>query len=433
MSRKVKIGLIGLGTIGTGVARIFFEQNEPFAEEFGDTVELARIADKDISDRGVAIPEGVLTSDVQGMLTDPEIDVIIELIGGIEPARTFVLTAIENGKHVVTANKALLATHGDEILSAASDKGVDVRFEASVGGSIPILRALHESLQTSRIQSIYGILNGTTNYILTRMEREGADYGSLLKSAQEQGFAERDPTTDVTGKDSLQKLTLLLRIGFRAVISPDAIMCEGIEQITPMDISYARDYGYTIKLLATAKRHGNRIEARVAPAMIPRDSVMANCSYEYNAVEVMGDQFGTQVFYGKGAGQRPTATVVASDALDIASHIQTGAPLCRVGSMLHDTDVSTLVRPEEMMQRHYVRMEVADRAGVLEDIAGVFSSERISIATVDQKSTSESDSVPLIIMTHKASETAIKRATGKLATLLAVRPPIQHIRIEDLV
>ena len=433
MSRKVNVGLIGLGTIGTGVARIFLEQNAPFADEFGDTVTLKRIADKDTSDRGVTIPEGVLTTDVQSVLTDPEIDIIVELVGGIEPARQFVLAAIENGKHVVTANKALLSAHGDEIFEAAQAKSVDVLFEASVGGSIPILRALRQSLQTSRIQGMYAILNGTTNYILTRMAEEGADYDAMLSVAQEKGFAERDPTADVTGRDSLQKLTLLLRLGFQASVPANKILCEGIEHITPMDIHFAREFGYTIKLLAVAGRKGDAIEARVHPAMIPSQSVMANVSNEYNAIEVVGDQFGTQVFYGKGAGQNPTATVVASDVLDIASLLLKGVPPCRVQGLLCKPERSKLVRPEDIRQRHYVRLEVVDRAGVLEEIAHEFAAERISIETVIQKGRSNGDTVPLIIMTHKAGETAIKRAVGRLATLLAVRPPIQHIRVEDLI
>ena len=432
MSRKVHLGLIGLGTIGTGVARIFFEENAPFIKEFGDNVVLSRIADKDLSDRGVKIPDGVLTSDVQSVLTDPEIDVIIELVGGIEPARTFVMAAIENGKHVVTANKALLSAHGDEIFGAALEKGVDVMFEASVGGSIPILRALRESLQTSRIHDIYAILNGTTNYILTRMADEGADYHAMLTSAQELGFAERDPTADVTGKDTLQKLTLLLRLGFQASVSPEKILCEGIEHITPIDIAFAKEYGYTIKLLAVASRRGEAIEARVHPLMIPSSSVMANVNHEYNAVEVVGDQFGRQMFYGKGAGQNPTATVVVSDALDIASCIMSGVQPCRVKNLLCPKDGVRLLNPEEIRQKHYVRLEVVDKAGVLEEIAHVFAAERISIETVIQKSgRGQGQTVPLIIMTHEAGETSIKRALGRLATLLAVRPPIQHIRVED--
>ncbi len=432
MSNIIKIGLLGLGTIGTGVARIFFEQNETFAREFRDEVQLARIADLDTSDRGIAIPNGVITDDAMDVIGDPEISVIVELVGGIEPARSFVLAAIDEGKHVVTANKALLAAHGDEISRAAAENGVDVLFEASVGGSIPILRALRESLFPSRIQSIYGILNGTTNYILTRMTLEGGDYDSLLKNAQEQGFAERDPTSDVSGSDSLQKLTLLLRLGFRAMVEPGKVLCEGIETITPLDIAYAGELGYTIKLLAVAKRHHDgQVEARVHPAMIPQSSVLANVNYEYNAIEVVGDLFGSQIFYGKGAGQSPTATVVVSDALDIAARVKCGNATCRVRNLLPLEDAPKLKRREEMLSRHYVRMEVSDQAGVLELIAREFARHAISIETVHQKGRSESETVPLVIVTHEASETNMERAMESLRGLLCVRPPIQHIRIEN--
>jgi len=432
MSRRVHIGLIGLGTIGVGVARLFLEKPALFASRVSDGVTLKRVADKDLSDRGIRIPDGMLTNDVMSVITDPEIDIIIELIGGIEPARTFTLAAIEHGKHVVTANKALLSVHGEEIFRAAYAKGVDVMFEGSVGGSIPILRALRESLYTSHIHSIYGIVNGTTNYILTRMSEEGASYEDMLRSAQKQRFAERDPSSDVTGQDSLQKLTILLRLGFHAVVPPERILCEGIQKITPMDIAYAHELGYEIKLLAIAKRQGNRIEARVHPAMIPGTSVMAGVRYEYNAIEVIGEEFGTQVFYGKGAGQRPTATVVVSDALDLAARIQSGTPTSRVGELLDGGNSPALVEAEELILRHYVRLEVVDRAGVLAEIARVFAGEKISIESVIQKGRASGVTVPLVIMTHEASEASLTRAVNQLGALNVVHGPVQRIRVEEL-
>jgi len=433
MSRPVNVGLVGLGTIGTGVARLFFEQSAGFAWRYNAPVVLRRIADKDLAtDRGVAIPEGVLTDDVMSVLADPDIDIIIELVGGIEPARRFILAAIEHGKHVVTANKALLSAHGDEIFRAAADRGVDVLFEASVGGSIPILRALRTSLQTSRIQSIFGIVNGTTNYILTRMAGEGASYADMLRSAQEHGFAERDPSADVTGRDSLQKLVIMLRLGFSAVVRPADVLCEGIEGITPSDIAYANELGYTVKLLAVAKRQGDRIEARVHPAMIPSDSVMAGVKYEYNAIEVVGEEFGTQVFYGKGAGQRPTATVVVSDVLDIAARVRCGMSCSRVHELLDDGASPALVPQDDLTVRHYVRLEVVDRAGVLSEIARVFARENISIESVIQKGRATGETVPLVIMTHEAREAALRAAVDYLAKLAVVHAPVQRIRVEDL-
>jgi len=432
MSKPVNIGLVGLGTIGTGVASLFYEKSATFAARTAAPVRLTQIADKDLSERDVSIPDGVLSSDVDGLLSNPDIDIVIELVGGTGFARTVVLKAIENGKHVVTANKALLAAHGEEIFRAAHDKCVDVAFEAAVGGSIPILKALRESLSTSRIDSVYGIVNGTTNYILTRMANEGAPYDELLRSAQDAGFAERDPSADVKGWDSQQKLAILMRLAFGTVVRADDILCEGIEHITPLDIDYAREFGYAIKLLAIAKRHGEKLEARVHPAMIPAKTLIADVQYEYNAIEVIGDEFGTQVFYGKGAGRRPTATVVVSDALDIAQRIQSGAPCSRVREIIDRQDAPTLVPPDGLSMRHYVRLEVKDHAGVLEDIAHVFASENISIESVVQKGRATAETVPLVIMTHEAKEAAVSSAVRQLEELDAVRPPVQRIRIEDL-
>jgi len=430
--RPVQIGLIGMGTIGTGVARLFLERVAKLPSRFPRGVRLARIADKVPGNRGLALPDGMFTEDAMSVINDPNIDIIIELIGGIEPARSLILAAIGQGKHVVTANKALLAARGEEILRAAHERGVDILFEGSVGGSIPILRALREGLFPSAIHSIYGILNGTTNYILTRMAEEGASYEAMLKTAQEQRFAERDPTSDVSGQDSLQKLTILLRLGFHAVVSPEDILCEGIETITPLDIAYAQELGFCIKLLAVAKCHGDRIEARVHPAMIPSTSVMADVRYEYNAIEVVGAEFGTQVFYGKGAGQRPTATVVVSDALDLAARIRDGIASSRVGELLDDGTTPPLVGPEELMLRHYVRLEVVDRTGVLAEIARVFAAQSISIESVIQKGRAARDTVPLIIMTHEASEAALARAIEQFGSLAVVKGPVQRIRVEEL-
>lgn len=432
MNRSINIALLGIGTIGTGVARIFFENSHRFANRSDCVPRITRIVDKDASDRGVAIPEGVISDDLEGALSDPEIDIVVELFGGTGIAREATLKAIANGKHVVTANKALISAHGDEIFAAAHAQGVDVLFEASVGGSIPILRALRESLFTSRIDSLFGIVNGTTNYILTRMAEEGAPYAELLKSAQELGFAEADPSADVKGWDSQQKLGILLRLAFGAAVDAKEILCEGIEDISPVDIAYAAEFGYSIKLLATAKRHGDQIEARVHPAMIPASSVMAGVKHEYNAVEVVGEDFGTQIFYGKGAGQTPTATVVASDVLDIAQRIASGAQCCRVGALLPRADAPSLIPSDDLTMRHYLRLEVEDRAGVLEVISRALAVERISIESVMQKGRAERKTVPLIIMTHEASEAAIRRAIERFGNIEPVTGKVQHIRVEEL-
>ncbi len=433
MPRPIHVGLLGLGTIGTGVARLLLDRSAPSRDEAAQVV-LKRIADLDHSDRGLTIPDGVLIDDAMALIADPDIDIVVELVGGIDPARKFVLAAIDSGKHVVTANKALIAAHGDDIFRAAHERGVDVLFEASVGGSIPILRALRESLQTSKLESLFGIVNGTCNYILTRMTNEGASYDDMLASAQEEGFAERDPTADVTGGDSVQKLAILLRLGFGAPVSPESLLCEGIESVAPVDIAYATELGYRIKLLAIAKRRGDSIDARVHPAMIPIGKVMADVSFEYNAIEVVGDEFGTQVFYGKGAGQRPTATVVVSDVLDIAGRLSDGMATSRVGNLLGDGSTPAIVPDDEIATRHYVRLDVLDQPGVLSDIARVLATNDISIESVIQKGPRrDADGVvPLVIMTHEAREADVNSAVASLAQLDVVRAPVQRIRVEDL-
>ncbi|OEU62885.1 MAG: homoserine dehydrogenase, partial [Desulfuromonadales bacterium C00003094] len=309
--KEIKVGLLGFGTIGAGVVKVLQQNAELMTDRLGASMKLARIADLDITtDRGVQVEKGVLTTDADQVLTAPDIDIVIELIGGYEPARSFVLKAIEHGKHVVTANKALMAKYGQEILAAAADKGVEVMFEASVGGGIPVLSAIKENLCVNRFRSIFGILNGTCNYILTRMTDEGADFGDVLKDAQQQGYAEADPTFDIEGIDTAHKLAILVSLCYGTQVDCDDIYLEGISQISSTDIQFARQFGYKIKLLAISKEVNGEIEARVHPTMIPQNAPLADVDGVFNAVRLVGDFVGPVMLYGQGAGMDATASAV---------------------------------------------------------------------------------------------------------------------------
>ncbi|MCD6334770.1 MAG: homoserine dehydrogenase [Candidatus Latescibacteria bacterium] len=433
MGKEINAGLIGFGTIGRGVARLMLERSGEFMQKKGFALKLKRIADLDVAaPRGLDLPKEMLTTDAQAVLNDPEIEVVIELIGGLEPARTFVLRALEQGKSVVTANKALLAQFGDELFRAAREHGGELAFEASVCGGIPILRVLRQGLFTDRIVSLYGILNGTTNYILTKMAEEGGRFEEVLRQAQDAGFAEADPTMDISGKDAAQKLAILLRIGFGASVTPEAMFVEGIERIGRQDIEDAEELGYAIKLLAISKRTERGIEARVHPAMIPKGALLASIRDEFNAVELVGDWVGPQVFYGRGAGERPTANAVVSDLVELAERRLEGGG-SRAGELLSEAGKTTLVPMEEVVLPYYVRMLALDQPGVLGQIAELLSEEGISIASVIQKGRAQfQGAVPVVIMTHEATEAGMRRAIQRIDALSVVRDRTQVIRVEEL-
>ncbi len=370
---EIKVGLLGFGTVGTGVVRLF-QRNSPVIEEkLGARLVLKSIAVRDTGkDRGVNLPPGVLTTDFEQVLTDPEISIIIELIGGHSPAREFVLKAVENGKHVVTANKALLAVHGEEIYAAALRNGVEVRYEAAVGGGIPVLSAIKGNMAANRFGTVLGILNGTCNYILTKMTREGADFGEVLKRAQDLGYAEADPTFDIEGMDTAHKLCILLSLCFGTRVEPENVHTEGITSVSALDIDFARQFGYRIKLLAIGKRDGDRIEARVHPTMVPVHHPLADVDGVFNAVRLTGDFVDTVMFYGRGAGMEPTASAVAGDVMAIARNILAGAERRTAPLGFLDEKVVTLgIKPVgETVSKYYLRFSVIDKPGVLARIAG---------------------------------------------------------------
>lgn len=433
--RDIKVGLLGFGTIGTGVVKLFQNNARLLQDRLGLNLQLVRIADLDITtDRGVEVEPGLLTTDAAAILDAPEIDVVIELIGGYEPARSFVLRALENKKHVVTANKALLALHGDEIFAAAERNGVEVLFEAAVGGGIPVITAIKENLCANRFQSVFGILNGTCNYILTRMTDAGEEFAAVLKDAQKAGYAEADPTFDVEGVDTAHKLALLVGLCFGTRVEFDRIYTEGISAISPLDIQFARDFGYRIKLLAIGKLdEDGAVEARVHPTMIPAQYPLADVGGAFNAVRCNGDFVGPVMLYGQGAGMDATASAVAGDLMSLARSIARGnTPRTPAMGYVRSAIASLPIKPmADIVSQYYLRFLTLDCPGVLAQIAGILGKYDISIASMVQPERHETDSVPIVFMTHEALERNVQAALEEINRLEVVREQANLIRIES--
>jgi homoserine dehydrogenase len=430
----VRLGLIGFGTIGTGVVKLLQRNRSSIREKLGAALDLVRIADVDVeTDRGVRLPAGMLGPDARAVLGDPAIDIVIELVGGTGVARRFVLEAIAAGKDVVTANKALLAHHGEEIFAAAERRGVEVGFEASVGGGIPIIRTLREALAGDTNQAVYGIVNGTSNYILSRMSAGGGEFGAVLERAQADGLAEADPSFDVDGIDAAHKLSLLIQLAFGARVPFDQIPTEGIRQVSQTDIAFARDFGYVIKSLAIAKRHGDRIEARVHPTMVPASHLLAEVNGALNAIVVQGDALQASMYLGLGAGMMPTATAVVGDLMDIARNRLRGSRgrVPPLGYPLRSQKKARVLPLGDLESEYYLRFMVVDRPGVLAQIAGILGRRQISIASVIQRQRDEGGAVPVVIRTHHAREKAVRQAVRAIDRLAVVRARSTVIRIEE--
>ena len=432
--KTISLGLIGFGTVGTGVVRILQGSAEMLSRRLGAKIVLKRIADLDIeSPRVASVDRDLLTTDAGIVLSDPEIDIVIELVGGYEPARTFILQAVKNGKHVVTANKALLATHGDEIFRAAETAKVDIGFEASVGGTIPIIKTLKESLVANRILSILGIMNGTSNFILTKMTDEGKAFDVVLREAQALGFAEADPTFDIEGIDTAHKLAITLSLAYGKRVNLNDLYREGITRITQQDIEFARELGYRIKLLAIAIQRGEAVEARIHPTMIPSNHLLANVNGNFNAFHIVGDAADSVFLYGQGAGMMPTASAVIGDVVDISREILKGTS----GRVPHRTlgedflEDIRLVPFDEMTTNYYFRFTAADRAGVLSKISGILGENDISIASVIQKGKKQGGAVPVVMTTYKAREKDVREALKHIDRLDVVHGETIVIRIED--
>lgn len=429
MKRQIGVGFIGLGTVGGGVARALIERRDYFSRQVGAEIVVRRAAVRDLSKpRSVTLPPDLLTTDVDAVIHDPSVDIVLEVVGGEEPAGTWIRRAIAAGKHVVTANKELMAKRGPELLAEAHAHGLDIMFEASVGGGIPLIAPLRRDLLANRITSIRAIINGTTNYILTRMAQEGTDYPVALAAAQELGYAEPDPTNDVEGFDAAYKLAIMASLGFRSRLRPEDIATEGISRLSAADFRNAAELGYVIKLLAIAERLNGGIVARVAPVFLHSNEPLAKVDDVYNAVQIEGDLTGTVLFQGRGAGAAPTSSAVVADLLDLSHAIVLGARERKYWGP--DTDVPVLGL-DAIETRYYLRVTVSDRPGVLAQIARILGDCDVSIAAVVQKEDDDDTrTADLVIMTHRAKETAMRRALREIEALAVVAGIRSFLRVE---
>jgi len=432
--KTINVGLLGCGTVGTGVAKLLIDSSQVIGARLGATLNLKWVADIDIeTDRGIQFNEGVLTTDANSVVNDPDIDIIIEMIGGEGIAKELILKAIENGKQVITANKALLASQGNALFKAAAEKGVDLAFEAAVGGCMPIIKAMRESLVANRIQSMIGILNGTCNYILTKITEERSAFGDALTEAQTRGYAEADPSLDVEGIDTAHKIAILTALAYGMEINLPQVYIEGITRITPLDVEFAEHFGYRIKLLAISKNHGAKIEARVHPTMIPFGNLLSNVSGTVNAVMVSGDAVGDIMLYGRGAGMMPTASAVISDVVDIARNLM-AETTCRIPALSfqknHIQNIK-IMSMDEIVTHYYFRFAALDRPGVLSKISGVLGNHDISIQSVQQKGRKTDGSVPVVMVSHLAKEVDVQKALAQINNLDVVSDTPVLIRIED--
>ncbi|HHT9109123.1 MAG TPA: homoserine dehydrogenase, partial [Candidatus Wunengus sp. YC64] len=420
--KTFNVGLIGMGTVGTGVAKILLEKDSPLLEKLDCIPVLKGIADSnpDVKNKLNLSPEILFTNDANALLNNPDIQVVVELVGGLHPAKEIIMTALEKGKDVVTANKMLLALHGSELFSKARQHGKSISFEASVGGGIPIIAALRDGFIANRIESIFGIVNGTTNYILTKMTKENVKYSDALAEAQKLGYAEKNPTMDVEGIDSSHKLAILARLGFGVDIDYNRIYHEGISAVDLSDIWYAHELGYTLKLLAIAKKPGNTIELRVHPTLLPHDHPLSSVNGVFNAICVNGSAVGETMLYGRGAGQMPTASAVVADLVDVA--------LGRAGITFHAMKTFSGGRENipiadilKIKTRYYLRFSVVDKPGVLAKISGILGNYDISIASVIQHKARENGNVPLVMMTHLAEEGNLQKALAEIKRLDVIK------------
>jgi homoserine dehydrogenase len=433
--KEIKVGLIGFGTVGSGVAKILQKNSGLIEKHMGARLILKRIADIDVkTDRGVKLKPGVLTRRAEDVINDPEIEIVMELIGGIEPAKMLILKAIRSQKHIVTANKALLALHGDEIFREAYRSGVDVNFEASVGGGIPLIRSIKEGLVANRIHSIFGILNGTSNYILSKMTDEGGNFREVLKEAQERGYAEADPTFDIEGIDAAHKLAILTRLAFGTPLQFKEIFIGGISEITPLDIQFSREFGYRIKLLAIAKMEKGKIEAHVHPTMIPEGHLLSTVGGVFNAINVKGEAVGPVLFYGQGAGQMATGSAVVSDLVELGRNLLTRASGRRVPLLSFQEwalEKIPLKKMDDVVMPFYIRFSALDRPRVLSRISGILGKNDISISAVNQKGRQINGAVPIVMMTHEAKEKNVHRALSEINRLGVILGKTVFIRVEN--
>lgn len=426
--KAISIGLLGLGTVGSGVVKIIDNHQDKLMHQVGCPIQVKKILVKDLNKaRSVDVPTALLTTNENDILHDPEIDVVIEVMGGVESTRKYLLEALQNKKHVVTANKDLMAVYGSELLTVASENGCDLFYEASVAGGIPILRSLVDGLASDRITKMMGIVNGTTNFILTKMSKQGAAYQDVLKEAQELGYAEADPTSDVEGLDAARKMTILATLGFSMKIDLDDVNVSGITKITEDDLKYAKQLGYTMKLLGIAHREGEKVEVSVQPTLLPEAHPLASVNDEYNAVYVYGEAVGETMFYGPGAGSMPTATAVVSDLVGVMKNMRLGV---NGKSAVTPQYQKKLKGNEEKFSKYFLRLQVRDEVGVFAEITGIFSNHHVSFEKILQMPLKEKGLAEIVLVTHHASLKDYEDILVKLRDLQAVNEIKSSYRVE---
>ena len=425
-NRTLRVGMLGCGVVGSNVARLLREDSGDFAARSGATLTLAKVAVKNASTKRENVDQSIITTDPHSIVNDPSIDIVIEVMGGIEPARELILTAIKNGKSIITANKALLALHGAELFEAADKNGVDLYYEAAVGGAIPILRPMRESIVGDHVHRVMGIVNGTTNYILTKMDEEGSAFADVLKEAQALGFAEADPTADIEGHDAAAKAAILAGLAFHSRVTSKDVYCEGISKISARDVAVARDMDHVIKLLAIAElTSDNHVSVRVHPTLISRQHPLASVRNAFNAVFVEAESAGELMFYGRGAGGAPTASAVLGDLIAIARNKTRGGE----GHGESDYAELSIASIDKVKSRYLIRLDVADKPGVLATVAQLFATSNVSIETVRQSG--RGDSAELIVATHAAPESSLQKTVDALAKSDVVKSVESVLRIES--
>ncbi len=428
---KINIGLIGFGNIGSGVIKILRDRKTILSEKIGLELSIQKICDKDLSSkRNVSVDKSLLTANADEIINDPKIDVVVELVGGIHPAKEFVVEALKKGKNVVTANKALLAEYGRELFTLAHDRGKNIYFEASVGAGIPIIKSLREGLVANKFTSIFGIVNGTSNYVLSQMSANNCTFNEALAEAKAKGFAEKNPTLDIDGIDSAHKLVLLAYLCFGRLVNLNDVFIEGISRISQADIQYAKEMGFEIKLLAIAKKEGAELELRVHPTLIPKTHLLSSINGIFNAIHVSSDLAGDLMFYGPGAGQLCAASAVVSDLVDFAHDLKAG--LFRpVFNIVEDTGIRGLRKIDEIESRYYIHFTAVDKPGVLAKISGVLSKFGISIASVTQKEKDKGPTVPITMIIHDSKEKSLRQALQQIDRLDIIKEDSVAIRIEQ--
>jgi homoserine dehydrogenase len=429
--KRINLGLIGFGNVGSGVIKILRDRKTLLANKIGLDICIKRICDKDInSKRSVCVDKSLLTKEAKEIIEDPQIDIVVELMGGTHPAKEYIIEALKKGKNVVTANKALLAQEGQELFALASDRGKNIYFEASVGAGIPIIKAIREGLVANKFNSIFGILNGTSNFVLSKMSSDNCTFGLALEEAKAKGFAEKNPTFDIEGIDSAHKLILLAYLCFGRMVKLDDVFIEGISRISLADVRYAKELGYEIKLLAIAKKEGEELEVRVHPTLIPKSHLLSSVNGVFNAIYIASDLAGDLLFYGPGAGQLSAASAVVADIVDLTQGIKAGLfrPTLNI---VQDKSIARLRRIDDFESRYYIRFMALDKPGVLAKISGILAKFNISIASVTQKTRREEHAVPIVMIIHEAKEKYLREALDMISKMNAVKEDPVAIRIEQ--